>query len=126
MASALYCFIVLPRNSIVRKNTIAANPVVGRVSFSVSEVSLLKPEVSLLKPEVSLLKPVDRGWLMTSATGGSLKGGDVVYRSAGEVACDIPFDESACILGNKAVGRVQEGVVEHTVQLQTARGYGFE
>ena len=112
MASALYCFIVLPRNSIVRKNTIAANPVVGRVSFSVSEVSLLKP--------------VDRGWLMTSATGGSLKGGDVVYRSAGEVACDIPFDESACILGNKAVGRVQEGVVEHTVQLQTARGYGFE
>ncbi len=51
MASALYCFIVLPRNSIVRKNTIAANPVVGRVSFSVSEVSLLKPEVSLLKPE---------------------------------------------------------------------------
>ena len=50
MASALYCFIVLPRNSIVRKNTIAANPVVGRVSFSVSEVSLLKPEVSLLKP----------------------------------------------------------------------------
>lgn len=119
MASALYCFIVLPRNSIVRKNTIAANPVVGRVSFSVSEVSLLKPEVSLLKP-------VDRGWLMTSATGGSLKGGDVVYRSAGEVACDIPFDESACILGNKAVGRVQEGVVEHTVQLQTARGYGFE
>lgn len=43
MASALYCFIVLPRNSIVRKNTIAANPVVGRVSFSVSEVSLLKP-----------------------------------------------------------------------------------
>lgn len=57
MASALYCFIVLPRNSIVRKNTIAANPVVGRVSFSVSEVSLLKPEVSLLKPEVSLLKP---------------------------------------------------------------------
>ena len=58
MASALYCFIVLPRNSIVRKNTIAANPVVGRVSFSVSEVSLLKPEVSLLKPEVSLLKPV--------------------------------------------------------------------
>lgn len=58
MASALYCFIVLPRNSIVRKNTIAANPVVGRVSFSVSEVSLLKPEVSLLKPEVCLLKPV--------------------------------------------------------------------
>lgn len=50
MASALYCFIVLPRNSIVRKNTIAANPVVGRVSFSVSEVSLLKPEVCLLKP----------------------------------------------------------------------------
>lgn len=50
MASALYCFIVLPRNSIVRKNTIAANPVVGRVSFSVSEVSLLKLEVSLLKP----------------------------------------------------------------------------
>ena len=58
MASALYCFIVLPRNSIVRKNTIAAYPVVGRVSFSVSEVSLLKPEVSLLKPEVCLLKPV--------------------------------------------------------------------
>lgn len=58
MASALYCFIVLPRNSIVRKNTIAANPVVGRVSFSVSEVSLLEPEVSLLKPEVCLLKPV--------------------------------------------------------------------
>lgn len=58
MASALYCFIVLPRNSIVRKNTIAANPVVGRVSFSVSEVSLLKPEVSLLKPGVSLHKPV--------------------------------------------------------------------
>lgn len=58
MASALYCFIVLPRNSIVRKNTIAANPVVGRVSFSVSEVSLLRPEVSLLKPEVCLLKPV--------------------------------------------------------------------
>ena len=58
MASAHYCFIVLPRNSIVRKNTIAANPVVGRVSFSVSEVGLLKPEVSLLKPEVCLLKPV--------------------------------------------------------------------
>lgn len=113
MASALYCFIVLPRNSIVRKNTIAANPVVGRVSFSVSEVSLLKPEVSLLKPEMSLLKP--EVCLLKPVGGFTQTGGELTQACRPWMADDVRYGRIIEGWGRR-ISECRGSGVRHTVR----------